>query len=100
MNFGRDFGLEIARTREVERRRAFETGISTWQLRFDSSADNVAVSPRCDLDVDVVLDTGDDNGIVVAAALTTASLRLCSPRRDIDTGGGINACFAVTSMCA
>ncbi|KYM97439.1 hypothetical protein ALC62_11731 [Cyphomyrmex costatus] len=33
-----------------ERRRAFETGISTWQLRFDSSADNVAVSPLCNLD--------------------------------------------------
>jgi len=49
-NFGCDFGLEIAGTREVERRHAFETGISTWQLRFDSSTDNVAVSPRCNLD--------------------------------------------------
>jgi len=45
-NFGCDFGLEIARMKEIERRCAFETDISTWQLRFDSLPDNVAVSPR------------------------------------------------------
>lgn len=78
---------------------AFETGVSTWQLRFDLSADNAAVSPRCDLDVDVVSDTGDDNGIVVAAALMATSSRLCSPCQGIDTEGDTNVCFAATNTC-
>jgi len=76
-NFGCDFGLEIARMKEIERRCAFETDISTWQLRFDSLPDNVAVSPRSRMSWIPETTTVSS----VAVALTTTSTFMFSPLR-------------------